>query len=120
MKKFLMLLSAVFSLALSAAEIKWQNDMASASEAAKKEKKPIIMLFTGSDWCPPCMKMERTTWKDAKVVEYVNKNYIPLLVDLPRKNSFRQNRCRKIRFSLRNINCVMSPRSLLQMQTAKL
>ena len=84
MKKFLMLLSAVFSLALSAAEVKWQNDMASASEAAKKEKKPIIMLFTGSDWCPPCMKMERTTWKDAKVVEYVNKNYIPLLVDLPR------------------------------------
>ena len=64
-----MLLSAVVSLALSAAEIKWQNDMTAASEAAKKEKKPVIMLFTGSDWCPPCMKMERTTWKDAKVVE---------------------------------------------------
>ena len=57
MKKFLMMLVAVSVFGLFGAEIKWQNDMTQAAELAKKEKKPILILFTGSDWCPPCMKM---------------------------------------------------------------
>ena len=62
MKKFLMMLVAVSVFGLFGAEIKWQNDMTQAAELAKKEKKPILILFTGSDWCPPCMKMAKETW----------------------------------------------------------
>ena len=85
MKKFLMMLVAVSVFGLCGAEINWQNDMTQAAELAKKEKKPILILFTGSDWCPPCMKMAKETWSNEQVIGYVNKHFVPLLVDMPRR-----------------------------------
>ena len=33
----------------------WLVDFAKAKAQCAKEGKPILMEFTGSDWCPPCM-----------------------------------------------------------------
>ena len=59
-------------------EAGWYTDYAEAQKAAAKEKKPIIMLFTGSDWCHWCIKLEKQilgeeafkTWAAKKVVLY--------------------------------------------------
>jgi len=40
-------------------KFKWYTSLKSARKAAAEEKKPIIMLFTGSDWCPYCIKLEK-------------------------------------------------------------
>ena len=40
------------------AEDEWFDDAKKAIALAKKEKKDLVMLFTGSDWCPPCKQLE--------------------------------------------------------------
>ncbi|HWA28291.1 MAG TPA: thioredoxin family protein [Lacunisphaera sp.] len=36
----------------------WFTDIAEAQSTAAREKKLILALFTGSDWCPPCQQFE--------------------------------------------------------------
>jgi thioredoxin-related protein len=40
-------------------DLNWLTDFTKAKILAQKEHKPIIMLFTGSDWCPPCKAMHK-------------------------------------------------------------
>lgn len=95
MKKFLMTLFALAVFGLCGAEINWQEDMGKAAEVAKKEKKPILILFTGSDWCPPCMRMAKETWSNQQVIGYVNKHYVPLLVDMPKRKLLTHEQAKK-------------------------
>ena len=36
----------------------WLTDLKSAQEMAKSEHKPLLMDFTGSDWCGWCIKLK--------------------------------------------------------------
>ena len=42
-------------------EAKWNTNYAKALEQAKTENKPVLLDFTGSDWCGWCMKMKKET-----------------------------------------------------------
>lgn len=39
-------------------EDRWTDDFDNALAQARKEKKDLLLLFTGSDWCPPCKQLE--------------------------------------------------------------
>lgn len=41
----------------------WNNSLEDAKTMAAKENKKILLVFSGSDWCAPCMKLEKTVWK---------------------------------------------------------
>ena len=41
-----------------AADESWTEDIAAAIKTAEKEEKDLLLLYTGSDWCPPCKKLE--------------------------------------------------------------
>ncbi|MFP4095379.1 MAG: thioredoxin family protein [Cyclobacteriaceae bacterium] len=57
----------------AAAEINWVT-IEEAQELTKKEPRKIIMdVYT--DWCGWCKKMDKTTFSDEKVADYVNKNF---------------------------------------------
>ncbi len=49
---------------LAAEESQWSDDPAESIVTAKKEKKDLLLLFTGSDWCPPCQKLEQEVFSD--------------------------------------------------------
>ncbi len=36
----------------------WRDNMEQAVQTSQKESKDMLLLFTGSDWCPPCIKLE--------------------------------------------------------------
>src|SRR5688572_31835841 len=63
------LLSAffVFALALTlrAHSGDWLTDIEAAKKKAAAENKPILALFTGSDWCPACIKWEKEVFSTA-------------------------------------------------------
>jgi len=38
---------------------KWLTNYETALKKASKQKKNILMFFTGSDWCPPCQMLKK-------------------------------------------------------------
>ena len=63
----------------------WQTDFDTSKEIASKENKPIILVFQGSDWCAPCIKLEREIWSSDEFISYSKDNFVMLLADFPRK-----------------------------------
>jgi len=78
-----LLLSAATSL--RAAELTWQTDFAEASKQAAQEHKYILLDFTGSDWCPWCIKMDKEVFDGSQFSDFAAKNLVLVKVDFPRK-----------------------------------
>ena len=76
MKKFILtLFIALGAMAAQAQakEIKWMT-LDEALAAQKKNAKPIFMdVYT--DWCGPCKMLDKNTFHDPSIVEYISKNY---------------------------------------------
>jgi thioredoxin-related protein len=74
MKKILLALFLIIgTMSIQAQEIRWMNfDEALAKQ--KRSPKPIfINVFT--DWYAPCKMLDKETFQDAEVIDYINKNY---------------------------------------------
>ncbi|HFX17937.1 MAG TPA: thioredoxin family protein [Flavobacteriales bacterium] len=65
-------------------DLHWLTDFNQAKAIAQKEHKPIVMLFTGSDWCPPCKAMHKDLFPN-KDFQKVAKQVVLVLVDFPRR-----------------------------------
>lgn len=68
----------------SGSALAWETDMMKAYDRSTKEKKPIFALFTGSDWCIWCKKLQADVFAKKDFIEWANKNVILLEVDFPR------------------------------------
>lgn len=77
---------ALFLLFGSVQAQKWQTDFKRATEMAAQQSKPIVLVFSGSDWCAPCMKLEKEIWSTPDFINYSNEHYILLKADFPRKS----------------------------------
>lgn len=62
----------------------WLTDIASAKEAATQENKMILLNFSGSDWCAPCIKMKRDVFESEVFKQYAEENLVLLRADFPR------------------------------------
>ncbi len=65
--------------------LKWVTNYTIAVAAAAKENKPVLLFFHGSDWCPPCIKMQRDVFSDSSFIDFAVGKLIFLDVDFPRK-----------------------------------
>ena len=63
----------------------WMTDYAAAKEKARAENKPLLIDFTGSDWCPPCMHLEEKVLSQDAFLEYAADAYVILKLDFPRR-----------------------------------
>ena len=74
---FVFLLAAA-GLTVSAQEsaVKWYS-IEEAVALAQKNPRPIF-VDTYTDWCGWCKVMDRETYTDSKVVEYINQHYYPV------------------------------------------
>lgn len=83
-KIYLLVLCFFFSITTIVAQ-EWLTDFTTAKDLAAVDNRPIILVFQGSDWCAPCIKLDRDIWQSEAFKEYAAQHYIMLLADFPRK-----------------------------------
>ena len=82
------LATVIFTLAGNAiAEEGWLVSFEKAKEQAAKEGKPILMEFTGSDWCPPCKALHKNVLVKDVFKKEMPKHFVLLKLDNPRDKS---------------------------------
>ncbi len=65
----------------------WESNYTNAILKAKNENKLVLLVFSGSDWCAPCIKLDREIWQSATFQEYAEGNYVLYKADFPRKKA---------------------------------
>ncbi|MDT7829665.1 thioredoxin family protein [Pricia sp. S334] len=67
----------------------WQSSYVDAVANAKALQKPMLLVFSGSDWCAPCIKMDKRIWRSEAFRSYARNNYVLYKADFPKKNANR-------------------------------
>lgn len=70
---------------LSAADTSWTEDFTAALQRAEKEKKDILLDFTGSDWCHWCVKLHEEVFNQDAFKKEAPEKYVLVLLDFPRQ-----------------------------------
>lgn len=65
----------------------WLVSFAEAKAKSAEEGKPILMEFTGSDWCPPCMALHDNVLTSDVFKQQIPEKFILLKLDSPRDKS---------------------------------
>ena len=87
MRMALAVMISTLFVSTALAEEGWLVDFEKAKAQAAKEGKPILMEFTGSDWCPPCKALHKNVLVKDIFKEEMPKHYILLKLDNPRDKS---------------------------------
>ena len=72
------------ALATFAAPAQWTENFQTAVASSKQQKKPILMLFTGSDWCPWCVRLDKEVFAQKAFQNFAAANLILVKIDFPR------------------------------------
>ena len=62
----------------------WETDFESAKQKAHKEHKYILLNFSGSDWCGPCIRMKDEIFETTEFKNYADSNLVLINADFPR------------------------------------
>lgn len=68
----------------AASSLNWLDDNQQALALAKQENKPILINFTGSDWCPPCIMLKNNVFNTPEFEAFAKENLILEVADFPR------------------------------------
>lgn len=61
----------------------WLTSIEEGIKQAKAEKKFVLVEFTGSDWCPPCIMMAKKVFGKTAFLKGVKKDYVIVKIDMP-------------------------------------
>lgn len=84
MKHALLALALFAALPLQAADDLWTTDYKAALATAKAENRPILLEFTGSDWCPPCKRLAKNILSTDSFQGFAEDNLVLVKLDFPR------------------------------------
>lgn len=63
--------------------IKWITNYEEAIDLGKSSSKPVILFFTGSDWCGWCNKLEEEVFDTQEFASLAGNKYVFLKLDFP-------------------------------------
>jgi len=79
----------------------WLVDLDVAYAISTKEKKPILVNFTGSDWCGWCKKLDADVFSKPEFQDWAKKNVVLFEADFPRRKTIPQKNQQQ-NFALQN------------------
>ena len=65
----------------------WYTDFAQAQKTAKAENRPLLLAFSGSDWCVWCQKLDREVFSQPVFQGYAQSRLVLFLADFPRRKT---------------------------------
>ncbi len=89
MKRIYFVLVLLFSIHSFAQDdqtssLNWLTDLEEAKIESAKTNKPVLIYFTGSDWCAPC-KMLKADFFGSDEFEKKAEQLVLLMIDIPRR-----------------------------------
>ena len=87
MKKLILLVAAAFSAGVFAMPAGFTDDWDAAMKKAAAEKKTVLALFTDSDWCIWCQRLEGEVLSKKEFSDEVGKTFVPVFLDFPSNKS---------------------------------
>ena len=86
MKFNLILILFLISVFNSSAQ-EWITSFDEAKNLAAEQNKLIVLVFQGSDWCAPCMKLDKEIWSTEEYQNLAKDRLIMLKADFPRRKA---------------------------------
>ena len=65
--------------------VTWLTDFNKAKIIAKEDNKLILLNFSGSDWCGPCIKLKRDYFGSQTFMDMASEKLVLVNADFPRK-----------------------------------
>ncbi len=93
MKKIILILSILFlQLTVNAQEeaknnLNWVTNFEEAKTIAKEQNKPILIFFTGSDWCGLCKMLEKDFFSTDDFKKIANNDLVLYKADFPQRRT---------------------------------
>lgn len=104
--------------------IQWQTNYKEAIKTARASSKPILLYFTGSDWCSWCTKLEKEALSTPEFAEATADKFVFVKLDFPLYSSLSpqitaQNKEEQKNFDVRGFPTILiiDPKTLTQIGT---
>ena len=65
--------------------VQWEPDFNNAKKIAKEKNQLILLNFSGSDWCGPCIMLRKDYLESETFQTMANDNLVLVNADFPRK-----------------------------------
>lgn len=65
-------------------ELPWGTDLPGALNQARSDNKMVLLDFTGSDWCPWCIKFDHDVLSTDEFASYAKSKLVLVQLDFPR------------------------------------
>lgn len=79
-------LSALLFTSLLVTSATWKTNFNEAKIEAAKNNKYILVNFSGSDWCLPCIQLRKNIFDSESFTVYASENLVLVNADFPRRN----------------------------------
>ena len=73
------------SFTVEAQELVWETNVTKAMEVSNETKKPMLLFFTGSDWCGWCIRLQKEVLKTPEFAAWAKDNVVLVELDFPRR-----------------------------------
>lgn len=82
-KKFVIFLIFMMVASTSYGALNWETDYQKALNQSKSDSKPILLFFTGSDWCGWCKKLDKEVFQTQEFQSAMGNKLIFVELDYP-------------------------------------
>jgi len=79
------LMPALIAFLFLSFTINWENDFAKAKQTAAAEHKYVLLNFSGSDWCGPCIRLHKEIFQSDAFTAMAAEHLVLVNADFPRQ-----------------------------------
>lgn len=81
--------SLLLILCLTAVQAQPFTSSKAVFEAASLQQKPVLLIFSGSDWCLPCINLKRKVLTDTIFKSFCARNLLTYEADFPQRKKLK-------------------------------